>query len=238
MNSSYESFDYGEEWNDFGCSPYEPYQIQSFPDIPEQQCNTLNYPPQYYNQDDENDLRTIFSRYEALYSINGTSSGGTTRPQHDDFYVESIGASVDNHMQPTTNEQVYQTLFHRLTTPTDPLDTQSLKPQSPRFDGDLYTSAWIRGEGTEREGWCGFCQMQVTQHKTPLRFCMTVDQCSPRHPLTCALRQVVQTERFRLLVSYSLYSRRLLCHRTATGGTECCAVERCVSRVGGALRRM
>jgi hypothetical protein len=29
--------------------------------------------------------------------------------------------------------------------------------QSPRFDGDEYTAAWVRGEGSEREGWCGTC---------------------------------------------------------------------------------
>lgn len=34
-----------------------------------------------------------------------------------------------------------------------------LKPrrQSPRHAGDEYTAAWIRGDGIDREGWCGMC---------------------------------------------------------------------------------
>lgn len=36
-------------------------------------------------------------------------------------------------------------------------DGQLLQKQNPRFDGDLYASLWIRGEGVSREGWCGFC---------------------------------------------------------------------------------
>ena len=29
--------------------------------------------------------------------------------------------------------------------------------QSVRFKGDLYTATWVRGDGAEREGWCGYC---------------------------------------------------------------------------------
>jgi hypothetical protein len=39
----------------------------------------------------------------------------------------------------------------------DPPDTRSLQRQAPRFEGDLYTAPYIKGEGVERAGWCGFC---------------------------------------------------------------------------------
>ena len=29
--------------------------------------------------------------------------------------------------------------------------------QDIRFDGDLYTPRWVRGQGNKREGWCGVC---------------------------------------------------------------------------------
>ncbi|OAL63403.1 hypothetical protein A7C99_5797 [Trichophyton rubrum] len=30
--------------------------------------------------------------------------------------------------------------------------------QDPRFEGDMYTPAWVRGHGNKREGWCGICK--------------------------------------------------------------------------------
>lgn len=40
--------------------------------------------------------------------------------------------------------------------PSDP--TMIPREQEPRFEGDLYTPTWIRGEGNKREGWCGICK--------------------------------------------------------------------------------
>ena len=34
---------------------------------------------------------------------------------------------------------------------------QPLQKRSPRFNGDLYTPLWIRGEGVNRAAFCGFC---------------------------------------------------------------------------------
>ena len=43
---------------------------------------------------------------------------------------------------------------------TDPpnVGTRTIYQQMPRFEGDLYTARWIRGEGADRAGWCGFCR--------------------------------------------------------------------------------
>lgn len=35
----------------------------------------------------------------------------------------------------------------------------SPRKQGPRFQGDLYTAPWVRGEGAERSGWCRFCSI-------------------------------------------------------------------------------
>ncbi|CAK1355291.1 unnamed protein product [Cercospora beticola] len=45
------------------------------------------------------------------------------------------------------------------TEPTCPGPLAELMPrrQSPRFAGDEYTARWVRGYGTDRAGWCGFC---------------------------------------------------------------------------------
>ncbi|EGE02370.1 hypothetical protein TEQG_01409 [Trichophyton equinum CBS 127.97] len=40
--------------------------------------------------------------------------------------------------------------------PSDP--TMIPREQDPRFEGDMYTPAWVRGQGNKREGWCGICK--------------------------------------------------------------------------------
>ena len=40
---------------------------------------------------------------------------------------------------------------------TDPPDCASARKQDTLSPGDLYTAQWVRGEGSKREGWCGFC---------------------------------------------------------------------------------
>lgn len=43
--------------------------------------------------------------------------------------------------------------------PTDPPSAEraSLHKQDARWESDLYTARWIRGDGTDRAGWCAFC---------------------------------------------------------------------------------
>ena len=53
-------------------------------------------------------------------------------------------------------------LFSDMSTPrTNPPIQSSMianvQRRNPRFEGDLYTALWVRGEGIERAGWCGFC---------------------------------------------------------------------------------
>lgn len=42
------------------------------------------------------------------------------------------------------------------------IDGAMPRPQNPRFVGDEYAAAWVRGSGVERSGWCGLCP---TWHK-------------------------------------------------------------------------
>ncbi|KXL49064.1 hypothetical protein M433DRAFT_142458 [Acidomyces richmondensis BFW] len=41
--------------------------------------------------------------------------------------------------------------------PVETNTQQLLKTQDSRFDGDLYTANWVRGDGANREGWCCYC---------------------------------------------------------------------------------
>lgn len=63
--------------------------------------------------------------------------------------------------EPNTTSTPVTTLFPDLSIVqrTEPPYSSSYKLQRgrPRFEGDLYTALWVRGESTERAGWCGFC---------------------------------------------------------------------------------
>ena len=76
------------------------------------------------------------------------------------------------------------TLFDAPTPPrTDPpnVDGETLHEGKPRFEGDLYTPRWIRGEGANREGWCGFCSSWYKRKDSAYvswsisTFCTTLD---------------------------------------------------------------
>lgn len=45
------------------------------------------------------------------------------------------------------------------TTPNDPLHPRQ---QPPRWIGDLYTPTYVRGDGSNRAGWCGHCASWLT----------------------------------------------------------------------------
>ncbi|KAI9785074.1 MAG: hypothetical protein M1816_000544 [Peltula sp. TS41687] len=58
-------------------------------------------------------------------------------------------------------------LYASLRTPEDPPPPEDMSTTDPdlvphqqdlRFDGDLYTPRWVRGQGNKREGWCGICK--------------------------------------------------------------------------------
>jgi hypothetical protein len=49
-----------------------------------------------------------------------------------------------------------------LVPPVEDLNTSDVQllstEQEPRFPDDLYMPRWVRGHGSKREGWCGFCK--------------------------------------------------------------------------------
>lgn len=47
---------------------------------------------------------------------------------------------------------------HLNNTPLIPLLSEEFRHQSLRFPADLYTPAYVRNQGIEREGWCGMCR--------------------------------------------------------------------------------
>lgn len=87
------------------------------------------------------------------------------RVQHGSFSTSTHQASLQRGSSITSPTTVTETFPDLSTTyRTDPAPSCGLKVhrQKPRFAGDLYTALWVRGEGTERAGWCGFCS---TWHK-------------------------------------------------------------------------
>ncbi|KAK3055657.1 hypothetical protein LTR09_003578 [Extremus antarcticus] len=61
----------------------------------------------------------------------------------------------------TEVEATPATLFNTPLKPrTDPpfaCNDQRIQQQRPRFDGDQYTALFVRGQGIDRAGWCGYC---------------------------------------------------------------------------------
>ena len=73
-----------------------------------------------------------------------------------------------------------------------------LQRQGPRFEGDLYTALWVKGEGTERAGWCGYCptwhRLNVSNYVSSPTLHVSswlpmTDTCWSRD-ITCTLRTV------------------------------------------------
>ncbi|KAF2767702.1 hypothetical protein EJ03DRAFT_141323 [Teratosphaeria nubilosa] len=60
---------------------------------------------------------------------------------------------------PPSASDIFKPLLRR----SDPPETDFVvgvsqpQPQNPRFEGDLYTAQWTRGDGPDRFGWCGYC---------------------------------------------------------------------------------
>lgn len=68
-----------------------------------------------------------------------------------------------NDSQPPNPPDLYASLRNEEDSPP-PEDMNTTDPdliphrQDLRFDGDLYTPRWVRGQGNKREGWCGICK--------------------------------------------------------------------------------
>jgi len=73
---------------------------------------------------------------------------------------QSSDASGDIFKSPDRNSSIdVHDMFPILdsTQRTDPPMCKDRKRQKPKSDLVLYTPLWVRGEGAERAGWCGFC---------------------------------------------------------------------------------
>ena len=81
--------------------------------------------------------------------IDTSPLGGSSEPEGGQAERRSITALFESTTWPRSDppHSRYDSKIHR---------------QAPRFGDDLYTAQWIRGEGTERAGWCGICS---TFHK-------------------------------------------------------------------------
>lgn len=90
--------------------------------------------------------KPIYLQQPWLPAVGYYTSSPTTSPP------EQMAAS---HVMPRQVSATFPLLPQKRSDP--PLATPTLRKQSMRFDEDLYTAAWVCGEGAERAGWCGYC---------------------------------------------------------------------------------
>ena len=152
MNSSYESVDIWNEWDDLGWTQLETNMpLDDFG----AEYGSVNYSPYGNEVGDAQGSRCIHQR---PVELSGRSeSVNAARLQDDHEYLDTIYASRGDNVPYLMDGTMYPDYFDSLTIRTDPPNTEGLQRQSLRFEGDLYTAVWVRGEGIERAGWCGFC---------------------------------------------------------------------------------
>ncbi|KAK5173773.1 uncharacterized protein LTR77_002454 [Saxophila tyrrhenica] len=155
MNSPYGSppiYDYGEEWLDPGWCDWSAVG-GTFDDI-----DTLDLTCGETN----NAQYTGPSRYPVTQDTFW-DSGQQGWSQHTEARHDSVPQAGSSPADETAN---LNTLFSTPVGPkVDPrfaVNDERIQQQRARFDGDQYTAAWTRGQGTDRAGWCGFCS---TWHK-------------------------------------------------------------------------
>lgn len=163
MNSSYGSLDWDSgAWID-------PYESEwTYHPQPDDQTSHGGCPPT--NGDNE-----AWVDYLTAWSLSHEHTAGSDTNATGPAYhgsaadVSSHIASAQIHQsdldgslcceqsRDNVNEPLCGDTFRSPMQRSDPPGTPGMQRQRPRFEGDLYTAPWVRGEGTERAGWCSFC---------------------------------------------------------------------------------
>ncbi len=91
---------------------------------------------------------------EASYSAQTLEDTPSPASQVNLHPVSQPNSSPSDHREPYPPD-----LFAPLNiTPLTPPTSENIRHQSLRFPMDLYTPAYVRNNGIEREGWCGICR--------------------------------------------------------------------------------
>lgn len=85
--------------------------------------------------------------------------------QEDKFWLQPHSTSTTTHASSSQREatlfvpvsHVFPDLSAVERTTPSCSSLHNITKRRPRFEGDLYAPQWVRGEGVERAGWCGFC---------------------------------------------------------------------------------
>ena len=152
MNLSYHSVDAWEGWDNFSW-------------LLNEQIIPRNYEAHSVIQ--QQDVNGIHAGHGVLPHCVDKSHNGSSDPlefevdyppQHCQTYQgPSWTLPSPPSLQTSTGTTWWPDVFDRVPPCLDPPDTGNLQSQAPRFEGDLYTAPYIKGEGVERAGWCGFC---------------------------------------------------------------------------------
>ncbi|KAK4638536.1 Meiotic expression up-regulated protein 26 [Fulvia fulva] len=72
--------------------------------------------------------------------------------------VEASPSWLGAHMEPGPRIPTSDNAIARTDPPPQQTSDEAIpRRQNPKFVNDQYTARWVRGDGTEREGWCGLC---------------------------------------------------------------------------------
>ena len=168
-SANYPSFPSGSGsfvWPDFTGSPVVPDQIYHGQQYDVDQSQYI-WPPSDGQPVRSPTMPIIYSKTQ--HDLSYTSHNGRSPPMPPPAAGHPVTAAdqctyprhhpADHHaVPPTFLQSLFPSLPSRANPPSTHDDTgQLLQKQTPKFAGDLYTALWIRGEGTERAGWCGFC---------------------------------------------------------------------------------
>lgn len=146
MNTSYYDVDAWDGWDDFSWLLDEQNVPSSY------EAESLFQP--------QNDH--VFLPHYAHNSHNGPSDVSKFETGYSPQHCQTNQAPLwtlplPPILQTSAVKTWWPDIFDRVPPCLDPPDTGSLQKQAPRFEGDLYAAPYVKGEGVERAGWCGFC---------------------------------------------------------------------------------
>ena len=145
MNLSYGSF---EGWDESDQFCWAPIDTDIFSD---------NFTREDFNRYDSY-VRNKEASQQQSDTVRHRWTADTTIKADNTYHWRDSGYTSSNSYEaPIVLEPMYPNYFDKLTSRTDPPNIADVQRQWPRFEDDLYTALWVRREGTQREGWCGFC---------------------------------------------------------------------------------
>jgi hypothetical protein len=149
-----ETIDHSHHQTDYFCA-YIPEPVFQDPSWPVLVPNLA--------QNDSSDISSICGQfYLSSYGSADIFHKIEDSEERNKDYTPIESYRFNSRIQYPESSSIVTNLFPSLSTdsrlePTDFKDDPTLQKRDPRWEGDLYTARWVRGDGAERAGWCGYC---------------------------------------------------------------------------------